>query len=76
MMYVMILTPESPYFYFLECPLSFSHPLSCLLLIPTTSRTLLTFYGSFPALPRDLPFLVACIPGLYLVRIPALVIVA
>ena len=43
---------------------------------PTTSRALLTLCSIFPAVMRDLPFLVARIPGLYLVRIPALVIVA
>ena len=72
---VTIRTPKDPYFYFLSHPLSFSHPLSHLLLVPTTFRALLTLYGSFPALPRNSPFLVVRIPGLYLVRIPALVIV-
>ena len=73
---VTIRTPEGPYFLFLSRPLSFSHPLSHLLPFLTTSRALLTICSIFPALMRDLPFLVARIPGLYLVRVPALVIVA
>ena len=68
--------PEGPYFYFLSRPLSFSHLLPHLLLSPIASRALLTICSIFPALMRDLPLLVARIPGLYLVRIPALVIVA
>ena len=73
---VTIRTPKGPYFYFLSRPLSFSHPLPHLLPFLTTSHALLTICSTFPALVRDLPFLVARIPGLYLVRSPALVIVA
>ena len=68
---------QGPLFSFLSRPLSFFPPtLTPVPLFPTTSRTLLTICSIFPALMRDLPFLVARIPGLYLVRIPTLVIVA
>ena len=69
----MIQTPEGPYFFFSRALYPFpthSHDL------PIASHILLTICSIFPALMRDLPFLVARIPGLYLVRIPALVIVA
>ena len=73
---VTIRTPEGPYFLFSRALYPFpTHSHTCLH-FPTTSRALLTICSIFPALMRDLPFLVARIPGLYLVRIPALVIVA
>ena len=74
---VMIRTPEGPYFSFLSRPLSFSHPLTHLLpFSPTVSRALLTICSIFPTSHERLAFPGSTYPRLYLVRIPALVIVA
>ena len=63
--------PRAPTFTFSRALYPFPTPPHTLPSLPTTSRALLTICSIFPALLRDLPFLVVCIPGLYLVRIPA-----
>ena len=72
----MIQIPRAPIFTFSRALYPFPTCSHTYFSFPTTSRALLTICSIFPALLRDLPFLVARIPGLYLVRIPALVIVA
>ena len=68
---------RAPIFFFLSRPLSFSHPLPHLLLFsPTASRAYLPFVVSFPPPCEKPAFPGSTYPRLYLVRTPALVIVA
>ena len=59
----MIQTPEGPYFLSLAPSILFPPTLTLTPLFPTVFRALLTICSIFPAPMRDLPFLVARIPG-------------